>query len=115
MHSVMGVSIRYREAEGGWVVRITHKGKRREQGGFGHGPEGKARAEKYADEVRHASELADDWSNSFPGSPCPIEQLCKGWLVVYGPLRISVPQNVGVFWHFVDVVWVVLFLTIFVF
>jgi integrase len=87
MHSAMGVSIRYRKSDGGWVVRITHKGKRCEQGGFGHGPEGKARAEKYADEVRHANELADDWSNPFLGSPCPTERLCKGWLAVYGPLR----------------------------
>ena len=32
----------------------------------------------------------------------------------YGSLRIIVPQNVGVFWHFVDVVWLVLFVTLFV-
>ena len=33
----------------------------------------------------------------------------------FGPLRISAPSNVAVFWHFIDVVWVVLFLTFFVF
>jgi len=32
----------------------------------------------------------------------------------YGPLRIIAPQNVGVFWHFVDVVWLVLFVTLFI-
>lgn len=33
----------------------------------------------------------------------------------YGPLAINVPANVAVFWHFVDVVWAVLFVTFFVF
>ena len=31
----------------------------------------------------------------------------------YGPLRMIPPANVGVFWHFVDVVWIVLFVTLF--
>ena len=87
MHSAMGVSIRYRKSAGGWLVRITHNKQRREQGGFGHGPEGKVRAEKYADEIRRASEAADEWSNPFPGKPCPIDQLCEGWRNFYGSLR----------------------------
>jgi cytochrome c oxidase subunit 3 len=33
----------------------------------------------------------------------------------YGPHRISTVQNVAMFWHFMDVVWVVLFLSFFVF
>ncbi len=33
----------------------------------------------------------------------------------YGAQHMNVPRNIGVFWHFVDVVWVVLFVTFFVF
>ena len=32
----------------------------------------------------------------------------------YGPARISTPANVALFWHFVDAIWVVLFLALFV-
>jgi len=33
----------------------------------------------------------------------------------YGPHRISTVQNTAMFWHFMDVVWVVLYLSFFVF
>ena len=33
----------------------------------------------------------------------------------YGPHRLAAVQNVALFWHFMDVVWVVLFLAFFVF
>ena len=32
-----------------------------------------------------------------------------------GQLRLAAPQNVALFWHFMDVVWVLMFLAIFVF
>ncbi len=45
--------------------------------------------------------------------------IALGWVSVgiarkrYGHSSLSVPVNVAVFWHFVDVVWVVLFVTFF--
>ncbi len=82
----MSTSLRYRKSHG-WTVRVFCRGKKWEQGGFGHGDDGEAKAQEFAAQTEAAYTSNERWEHPRPGAPISVADLVRDWHVIFGPLR----------------------------
>ena len=82
----MAPTLRYRPGHG-WSVRLSAHGRRQEQGGFGEGDEGRAKAQAFADDVTRELAAHERWERRTPRQALPVDALVRDWSQVYGPLR----------------------------